>query len=67
MAFSPYGSQLASGPDDRTVRLWDAHTGACLRMLRPERRYERLDVTGLSGVTEAQRAALLALGAVERA
>jgi hypothetical protein len=34
--------------------------------LRPERRYERLDITGLTGITEAQRAALLALGAVEQ-
>jgi hypothetical protein len=35
-------------------------------MLRSDRRYERLDITGLTGITEAQRAALLALGAVER-
>jgi len=35
--------------------------------LRPERRYERLDITGLTGVTAAQRAALLALGAREQA
>jgi hypothetical protein len=33
--------------------------------LRSERRYERLDITGLTGITEAQRRALLALGAVE--
>jgi hypothetical protein len=36
-----------------------------LHTLRPERRYERLDITGLTGVTEAQRAALLVLGAVQ--
>ena len=29
-------------------------------------RYERLDITGLTGVPSAQRAALLALGAVEK-
>jgi hypothetical protein len=48
------------------VRLWEAGSGACLRVLRAERRYERMDITGLTGVTEAQRSALLALGAVER-
>jgi hypothetical protein len=48
------------------VRLWEPSSGACLRVLQAERRYERLDITGLSGVTEAQRAALLDLGAVER-
>ncbi len=31
----------------------------------PERRYEPLDITSLAGLTEAQRAALVALGAVE--
>jgi hypothetical protein len=32
----------------------------------PDRRYQRLDITGLTGVTDAQRTALLAQGAVER-
>jgi non-specific serine/threonine protein kinase len=46
--------------------LWDADRCSLLRTLRPDRLYERLDVTGLIGVTAAQRAALLALGAVEQ-
>ncbi|HTX68986.1 MAG TPA: hypothetical protein VMH50_07535 [Thermoleophilia bacterium] len=40
--------------------------GTYVGTLQAERRYERMDITGLIGVTEAQRAALLALGAVER-
>jgi len=55
----------ASGGGDGTLQLWDTHTGRWLRALRPERRYEHMDITGLTGVTSAQRAALLALGAVE--
>jgi hypothetical protein len=47
------------------VRLWDAGSGAFLRTLRSDRRYERVDITGLTGVTAAQRAALLTLGAVD--
>ena len=53
-------------PDWPVHQLWAAGSGACLRTLRSDRRYERLDITGLTGATEAQRAALLALGAVDR-
>jgi WD40 repeat protein len=65
VALKADGRLLASGGRDGTVRMWEASTGACLRILRTDRRYERADITGLTGVTAAQRAALLGLGAVE--
>ena len=65
VALSADGQLLASGAGDASARLWDVRSGACLRVLRPDRRYERLDITSLTGITAAQRAALLALGAVE--
>jgi WD40 repeat protein/transcriptional regulator with XRE-family HTH domain len=65
VAVSQDGRLLASGGVDGLVRLWDTANGEHVRMLRSDRCYERLDITGLTGVTEAQRAALLALGAVE--
>jgi hypothetical protein len=36
-----------------------------LQILRPDRPYERLDISGIQGVTEAQKTTLRALGAVE--
>ena len=58
--------QVISGSIDGTIRFWEAADGTPVRTLRADRRYERMDITGLTGVTEAQRAEMLALGAVER-
>jgi DNA-binding XRE family transcriptional regulator len=59
------GHIVASDDDDEPVKLWDVGSGASLRMLRSDRHYERLDITGLTGVNAAQRADLLALGALD--
>ena len=58
--------RVASCSYDGTTRLWDVSTGECLRSFSTERRYERLDITGLTGVTEAERLNLIALGANDR-
>ncbi len=61
------GSRLASCGDDGAILLWDLHRGEQLQTLRRDRPYERLNITGISGVTEAQKASLRALGAIEDA
>jgi WD40 repeat protein len=57
---------LASGSsDDGTIKLWDVHAGECLKTLRSDRPYERMNITGVKGLTEAQKVTLKALRAVE--
>ncbi len=56
---------LASGSFDETIRLWDVQTGECLQVLRPDRLYEGMNITGLTGLTAGAIATLKSLGAVE--
>lgn len=65
VSFSPDGQTVASGCADETARLWDVNTGECLKRLKPPRLYEGMNITGVTGLTEAQKATLIALGAVE--
>jgi len=66
LAFSPDGARLVSGSDDGTMKLWEIETSTCLQTLRSDRPYERMDITGVKGLTDAQRATLKTLGAIEK-
>ena len=65
MAFSADQRLLASGTDKGTILLWEWHTGECLMTLRSDRPYERMNISGVTGITEAQKASLKILGAIE--
>ncbi len=65
VCFSADGQTLISGSLDETIKLWDVQSGVCLRTLRSDRPYERMNITGTTGLTAAQVATLKALGAVD--
>lgn len=65
VCFSPDGQILASSSKDETIKLWDVETGCCLKTLESKRLYEGMNITDVVGLTEAQKSALRALGAVE--
>ncbi|GHO96589.1 hypothetical protein KSF_066370 [Reticulibacter mediterranei] len=66
VAFSSDGEMLASGSDDGTIKFWNRYTGECLQTLRCARPYEGMNITGVEGLSEMQRKALKALGAIVR-
>ena len=62
LVFVADGVHLWSTGDDGAIKLWDTQRGECIYTLRPDGPYAGMNITG---VTAAQKAALLALGAVD--
>jgi WD40 repeat protein/transcriptional regulator with XRE-family HTH domain len=65
VAFRPDASLVASGSYDGMIKLWEVASGRCVNTLRRERPYEQMNITGVSGLSSAQKAMLRTLGAVE--
>ena len=49
----------------RTLKIWDVSTGRCDKSLIIDGLYQGMNITGVIGLTQAQKATLKALGAIE--
>jgi WD40 repeat protein len=65
VAFCPDNQTLASSSEDETIRFWSVSKGECFKALKVEKPYERMNITGVVGLTEATIATLKKLGAVD--
>jgi len=65
LRFSPTTNHLASCSTDGRIRLWDIARQTCSTVLRPPGPYAGMRIAGVTGISAAQKAALLSLGAVE--
>jgi WD40 repeat protein len=64
VAFTTDSLEVISSCQDGIVRSWDIATGECTRSLQAKRPYEGMNITNVTGITEAQQAALKLLGAI---
>jgi predicted NACHT family NTPase len=64
VTFVPDNRTLVSGGYDETIKFWDIESGECLKTLS-NKPYEGMNITGVKGLTEAEKATLTALGAIE--
>jgi WD40 repeat protein len=63
IALTPDRQTLVSSSTDGTIRQWDLETGQTQKLLRSPRPYEEINITDVQGLTAAQKATLIALGA----
>ncbi len=79
LAYSPDGQILASCSQDETIKFWDVKNclsltsfsnatdclSECIKTLRVPRPYEGMNITGVTGLTQAQKSTLKMLGAID--
>jgi hypothetical protein len=55
---------LNAGTGSGTIKLWDVATARCNRTLMGDRLHERMNIQEATGLTNAQKSTLKALGAL---
>jgi len=64
LAWHPNGEVLASCGDENQIWLWNVKTQTCETILKSDRPYEGMNITGIQGLSPAQIETLKALGAI---
>ncbi len=54
VVFHPDDKQIARGSFDGVVKCWDVQSGACLETFHANSPHAGMDITGLTGISEAQ-------------
>ena len=62
LKISPDGRRLASCGDDGSIQVRDLESGELQRTLRQDRPYERLNITNVKGLTQAQQSHAASIG-----
>ena len=63
VAYSPDGNKLATGSSDHTAKIWNLQTGECINI--DDRVCARMNITGVSGLSDSQKTILEIMGAVD--
>ncbi len=63
--FHPSQPILVSSSWDGMIKLWDLRSGTCLQTFQAPGPYAGMNITGVTGISAAQKVALKALGAIE--
>ncbi len=63
--FHPIKQEIASAGDDETIKMFDLITRECLQTFREPRLYEKMNISGVKGLNDAQKISLGAQGAIE--
>lgn len=62
--FNSDNSKIISCSEDETVKWWDIESKICIKEYKCKKPYEGVNITGVEGLSEAQKRNLINLGAV---
>ena len=65
VTFGRDSKMVISASEDGSIRAWDTNSGKPLAVFRQPKPYEGLNILGVTGLTDAQKATLRILGAAE--